>query len=410
MLQDSSRSIHRAHRASLDNTDLTQHVSSAPGARIFTACHGTQLLVIQHLRGHLPRPPAREFLIWHPFENNPVVDRFMRAIVAESGFDGTLDIRDFQSLQPRTQGSLAWGFESVRRLRADAGALRAWMTANGIDEENVELWTDDPLHFNVIFLRGLLRRASHVKIPHCFNLEDCMSPMWKEQFDAEVSALPWAKKFIFLPWQRWASGVDMRVERVIYDPAYTFALPSPWSEHSVDVSALISIDAFASTYRSLPSSMRSEVETLLEPIRVGARPLVLLLLFGLGDDDAFRNLYQRAVTRIFSERAAELRNCTLAVKLHPGAVGVQEKLLIDWLRTNIPAQVHEIHHRLNLEFMLPQLHPDYVVAGLCGSLPIVRDLRAGRPIILAEWLDLYLAERPAERNTVQRILEGIEVW
>ena len=75
--------------------------------RIFTACHGTQLLVIQHLRRHLQRPPAREFLIWHPLDSNPSIDRFMQSIVADAGFDGVLDIRDIESLQaanPRRAG------------------------------------------------------------------------------------------------------------------------------------------------------------------------------------------------------------------------------------------------------------------------------------------------------------------
>src|SRR5580692_7330438 len=102
--------------------------------RSFTACHGTQLLVIAHLWPHLQPPPAREFLIWHPLDNNPSVDRFMRAIVADAGVDRVLDIRDIESLRPRTQGPLAWWFESARRLRSDAGTLHAWMAANGIDE------------------------------------------------------------------------------------------------------------------------------------------------------------------------------------------------------------------------------------------------------------------------------------
>ena len=60
--------------------------------------------------------------------------------------------------------------------------------------------------------------------------------------------------------------------------------------------------------------------------------------------------------------------------------------------------------------MLPQLSPDFVIAGLCGSLPIVRDLRAGRAIMLAELLDIYLAERPKARQWVPQFLQGIEVW
>jgi hypothetical protein len=170
------------------------------------------------------------------------------------------------------------------------------------------------------------------------------------------------------------------------------------------------MDAFAGTYGGLPRAMRAEVDKLLAPIGASAKPLVLLLLFGLGDDDAFRARYQRAMARLFAERAGQLQGCTLVVKWHPGAVGAQEPLLVEWLKANVAAQVHEIRHPLNLEFLLPQLRPDYVVAGLCGSLPIMRDLGVGRPIIIAEWLDLYLAERPSERHAVTQFLRGIEVW
>jgi hypothetical protein len=388
----------------------SSQVPAAELTRIFAACHGTQLLLIQHLRRHLQRPPAREFLLWHPFENNPAVDRFMQAIVPEAGFDGTLDIRDFESLKPRTQGPLRWWFESARRLRSDADRLRAWMAANRIEEAAAELWADDPLHFYAIFPRAVLRQARQIKTPHCFNHEDAMSIDAKGGLEAGWRSLAWPKKFLFLPWQRWISGVDLRMERIVYDRAYTFASPSPWSANSLELSALISMDAFAGTHGGLPRAMRAEVDQLLAPIRASAKPLVLLLLFGLGDSDAFRVRYQQAMARIFSEHAAQLQGCSLVVKWHPGASGAQEPLLVEWLSANVVAQVHEIRHPLNLECMLPQLRPDYVVAGLCGSLPIVRDLGAGRPIIIAEWLDLYLAERPGERGAVTQFLQGIEVW
>ena len=65
---------------------------------------------------------------------------------------------------------------------------------------------------------------------------------------------------------------------------------------------------------------------------------------------------------------------------------------------------------MNLEFLLPQLQPDYVMAGLCGSLPIVRDLRAGRAVILAEFLDFYLSQTPTARQWMPQFLQGIEIW
>jgi hypothetical protein len=378
--------------------------------RIFTACHGTQLLVIQHLRRHLQLPRAREFLIWHPLDGNPSVDRFMRAIVADAGFDGVLDIRDIESLRPRSEGPLAWWFESARRLRSDTGTLHAWMAANGIDEATTELWADEPTHLNVILSRGTLRRSVHVKIPHCFNFEDAMTPHLVSNFEAQWHKAPWAKKHIYYPWLRLSSHVDMRLDRIPYDRAYTFAMPSPWSANSVDVSKLISIDAFADTYRGLPPAMRAEVDAIVEQIRGGARPLILLLLFGLGSDDATRMVYQQTMLRIFAEHAAELQGGLLVVKWHPAASGEQEKMLVEWLTENIPAQVHDIRHPLNLEFLLPQLKPDYVMAGLCGSLPIVRDLHAGRAIMLAEFLEFYLAQTPTARQWVPQFLQGIEVW
>jgi hypothetical protein len=410
MLHDSNSSIDGARGTAVANPASTERTLPGPDIRIFAACHGTQLLVIQHLRRHSRRPPAREFLLWHPFENNPAVDRFMQAIVLEAGFDGMLDMRDFASLKPRTQGPLTWWFESVRRLRSDADTLRAWMSANDINEATAELWTDEPIHFHAIFSRAVLSRARQIKMPHCFNLEDCMSTEAKGCFEARWTSVSRSKKFFFLPWQRWMSGVDMRMERIVYDRAYTFASPSPWSANSVDVSSLISLDAFAGTYSGLPGSLRAEVDGLLEQIRQSPRPLVLLLMFGLGADDAFRTVYQRSIARIFAEHASQLRSCSLVVKWHPGASGAQEPLLVEWLRTNVPVQIHEIRHPLNLEFMLPQLRPDYVVAGLCGSLPIVRDLGAGQPIMLAEWLEYYLAEHPGERHAVTQFLRGIEIW
>jgi hypothetical protein len=380
--------------------------------RIFTACHGTQLLVIQHLRRHLQRPPAREFLIWHPMDGNPTIDRFMTEVVAESGFDDTLDVRDFQSLLPRTQGALTWGFESVRRLRSDAKKVRAWMKANGIDEESAELWADEPLHFYVPFARGLLTQARHVKIPHCFNLEDCTSASLKAGLEQNWKSAPWAKRLFFLPWQSWASGVDMRMQLSGYDSAYTFASRSCWSVDSVDASSLITLEAFADTYEGLPQAIRADVEAQLASIRAGSRPLIFLLLFGMGDGDgeAARLPYQRAIARIFSERATDLRNCTVAVKWHPGALGRPERIFADWLRANIPAKICEITHPLNLEFILPQLRPDYVLAGVCGSLPIVRDLKTGKAIAIQEMVELELAARPAGQRWMPQFLQGIEVW
>jgi hypothetical protein len=378
--------------------------------RLFTACHGTQLLVIQHLRRHLQLPETREFLIWHPYGNAPAMDGFMQTVISTAGFADTLDMRDFASLRPRTQGPLAWWLESPRRLRCDAAKVRRWMEKNRIGEHEVELWADDPIHFNVFFLRGLLQKSHQVKFPHCFNLEDAATPEWKAQLEQQWRATPWPKKAVFLPWQRWTTGVDLRMERTAYERAYTFDYPSSWAADSIDLSHLISIEAFDRTYQSFPAAARAEVETMLAPIRAARKPLVLLLLFGLGTGPELRRLYERALERIFSERSAELRGCALAVKVHPGGGGAAEQALFDWLEANIPARVFPITHALNLEFMLPQLRPDYVLAGLCGALPIVKRLNIGRPIALSELTEAYAEQHPAERQGIGKFLTGIEVW
>lgn len=378
--------------------------------RIFSVSHGTQLLVIQHLRCHLQLPKAREFLVWHPLGGNPLIDRFMQSIIETANFEAVFDVRHFESLRPRTESAIKWWFESTRRLRCDARYVRQWMKTHDILDEEVELWADDPIHFNVNFFRGFFRKARHVKFPHGFDYEDETMPETKKRFEAKWHSVSWVKRNLFWPWQTLWSGVELRLERCVVDTSYTFDRPSPWGRKSVDVSELISMDAFAKTYHVLPSGIRAEIDAILEPIRTSQKPLVFLLLFGLGPDDSIRIMYQQAVARIFTERASELRNCTLVVKWHPGATGSQEKILLAWLRANVPARIHEIRHPLNLEFMLPQLRPNYVVAGLCGSLPIVRTLGAGKPILLADLRDSYIEANAAQRAWAMQFQQGIEIW
>jgi hypothetical protein len=384
------------------------HVPDDRAVRIFVACHGTQLLVILHMRKHLALPPAREYLLWYPLENSAFIDGFMQELLSNADFDATLDIRDFHSLTPRAHGAAAWWLESVRRLRRDAARVRTWLAANRISPEHVELWADDPIHVYVRMLRGMFCASRQVKFPHCFNQEDATIPAWKARVEAQWRRISPLKRHAFLPWQRWASGVDLRMERVVYDRAYTFDAPSPWSPDSRDVSHLISLAAFDATYRGLPVSLHQEIETILAPIRSGRRPLVLLLLFGL--NAALREAYQAAVTRMFCERAVELAGCAFAVKVHPGTYGEEEDRFFDWLGDNIPAPVHPIIHPLNLEFMLPQLRPDYVLAGPCGALPVVARLGAARVVALAEVTDEMCRVLPTETSAFRSLVQSMEVW
>jgi hypothetical protein len=375
--------------------------------RIFAANHGTQLLVILHLRRHLRLPSAREFLLWYPLDGSPFIDGFMQSLLSGASFTDTLDIRDFHSLQPRLQGPGAWWLESARRLRRDAAAARNWLTENRISLDQAEVWADDPMHVYVHLIRGMFRAADHIKFPHCFNQEDAATADWKERIEKQWRSESPFKRHIFRAWQRWASGIDLRMERVVYQRAYTFDRPSPWSRDCRDVSDLISVPAFDATYRSFPRSTREQVDAILGPIIGARKPLVLLLLFGL--NPALRLAYQTAVARMFAERT-ELKNCSFAVKVHPGTNGPLEQNFLAWLDENLPVPVHRIAHPLNLEFMLPQLRPDYVLAGPCGALPVITRLGIGRPIALPEVTEEMCRMLPAETAAFRGIVQSLESW
>jgi hypothetical protein len=375
--------------------------------RIYVANHGTQLLVILHLRKHLQLPPAREFLLWYPMENSAFIDSFMKGLLSAADFAGTFDIRNFQSLQPRSHAATTWWLESARRLREDAGAVRNWLADNRISPRRTEVWADDPMHVYVHLVRGMFKTAIHVKFPHCFNQEDDTAATWKVRMEKQWRSESPLKRNAFRTWQRWASGVDLRMERVAYQRAYTFDLPSPWSRDCRDVSDLISVAAFDATYRDLSPSVRREVDAILGPIRAAGRPLVLLLLFGLNAE--LRLAYQTAITRMFAERV-ELRNCAFAVKVHPSSNGPDEDSFLAWLDENLTVPVHRITHPLNLEFMLPQLRPDYVLAGPCGALPVIRRLGIGRPIALIEVTAEMCRMIPAQASAYHSIVESMETW
>ena len=375
--------------------------------RLYSICHATPLMVMQHLRTHLRLPAAREYLLWHPLGLAPSMDSLMRQVIATAGFADTLDIRDFESLRPRTQGPVGWLLESARRLRRDATTVRRWMRKNQIAEDDVELWTEDPIHFNTLFAKALLPNARHVKFPHCFYLEDAQSANAKARLEAPWKNASWLKRSLYWPWLRLASRVDFG-HRCAFERGYTFDQPSPWTDNSIDASNLISFAAFRETFASLPAAIREEVERQLLPLRAARRPLVFLLLFGLGPE--IRQVYQTSISRILAERGNELGSCTFAVKPHPSHGGREEELFFDWLNATMPGRVISIRSGLNLEFLLPQIQPDYFWAGPCGSLPIVRRLKTGRPIALREINESFYRDYPAERGAYDVILRDIEVW
>lgn len=375
--------------------------------RIFTVCHSSPLMVVQHLRRHLDLPPAREFLLHGRQPNAPWMTEFMSKVIATAGFSGSLDLDKLESVHPRTQGPIAWWFESARRSRRDAAAVRRWMKENEILENEIELWTEEPIHFDTLFTWALLPDVRHVKYPECLYREDDDSQFYKQRVEARWTKASWARKHIYWPWLRLVSGLDYG-RRPEYVRGYTFDRPNPWTRNSIDVSRLITIEAFRETYQQLPSSIRGELEQELRPIQAGRRPLVLLLLFGLGPDSS--RLFESCVRRIFAERRSELASCTLAVKFHPGATGDEENALVARLDTLLPGRVFPLRSGLNLEFILPELRPDYVLGGPSGAMPILRKLNGPRPIALPEITDALVQVHPEESAAYELILRDIEVW
>jgi len=378
--------------------------------RIFTVYHVTQLMVVLHLRHHLRLPKAREFLIWTPMVESSPMERFMREVIPAAGFDATLDIRDFESLRPRTQGPLSWWFESARRLRKDARAVREWLEKHSIDEADAELWADDPIHLNVIFLKGLLRHARQIKFPHGFNLEDSSTPAYRERLAAKLRGVSLAKRTLFLPWLKLVSDFEGAPDRILtYAEGYTFDQPSCWAPQSIDVSHLVSIEAFKETYENLPQAIRTGIEAMLAPVNAEAKPVILLLLFGLSP--SARAAYQIAMSRVFQERRSSFEQRVLLVKTHPAAAsGGEEELFFRWLDSVSPCKVHVLRHPLNLEFLLPLVKLDSVLAGPCGALPMLRRVRSGRPVVLSEVTEELIRAFPDERDTYEKLIAGIEAW
>jgi hypothetical protein len=281
------------------------------------------------------------------------------------------------------------------------------MNDNCISDQELEVWTDDPIHFNTLFARAMWPNVRHVKFPHCFNLDDALSSNFKRDLEERWTKASSLKKYLYWPWLRFISGVDYG-HRTVFDRAYTFNVTSPWAKQSIDISHLITTEAFVQTYQSFPQEIKLGILSQLQPIRLAPGPLILLLLFGL--TPSIREAYQNAVARIFSERNDELADCNLAVKIHPGAIGLEEEVFFNWLETRMPGRIFPIRSGINLEFFLHELQPDYIWAGPCGAMPVLRRLQGPRLVALPEITELFAHTSSGRPNTYEHILGDIEVW
>jgi hypothetical protein len=392
----------------VDRLPSERGVVGTDPVRIFMACLSTSLMSLLHIREYLRLPPAREYLAWNCTGGQKWMTSFMHEVAENSGFDGVLDMRDFDSFKPRCEGPFRWPIELARRLRNDVRTVHRWEQTNGIKRTgHIELWTEDPIHFDTQFSIAAWADAAQIKYPHCLYQEHGMTALVMTDMMKRWTDQTFARRTLYGSWVRLTSGLDLaRPPR--YDRAYTFDSPSPWAEESIDLSRLISLDAFFSTYRRLPLSVRNDVEAQIAPIKAGGARTVVLLLMGL--NQTLRQLYQSAIERLLLERQSELSDCRFVVKAHPSAFGPDEEALFAWMAERLPGRFFPIRTGLNLEFILPLLSPEFVIAGPCGILPVLRKLRSPRGITLPEIRAYYEPLYATAKPVYDAMLRGTEVW
>src|SRR5262249_41575919 len=159
-----------------------------------------------------------------------------------------------------------------------------------------------------------------------------------------------ARQYLQWPWLKWRSGVDLNPNGLLrYTEGYSFDQHSPWASRTIDVSRLISHEAFAQTFESLPARVKADADAGLAPLKRQGAPLICLLLFGLSPTT--RLAYQASLSRIFKVREAEFRDRALVVKPHPGMIEQHEEgQFFRWVQEVAPCPVFILKHPLNLEF------------------------------------------------------------
>lgn len=170
----------------------------ASKVRICAALSTTQLLSLIHILRNQPWDGFQDVLLWSSYENADQNRRMMMEMITAYDFTSAYELIGLKNPEPRRTGVLLWPFQSLLRHRHDARKLRCLLAPNVARSQSVEIWTDEPIHFPMRFLHGLLPRAVHVKFPHCFDLEDASSESYgRRMLDKAASEVTRARRLFW---------------------------------------------------------------------------------------------------------------------------------------------------------------------------------------------------------------------
>lgn len=394
---------------------LTNH-QSKNSVRICAAVSTTQLLPLIHILRHQPEVNCQDILLWDTSCMGAAAEegaKLMQAVAESYPFAAIYRLENFKIPTQRTAGVIGWPLQFLLRHKHDSQKLKKLLLAHLKDSPKVEIWTDEPIHFPMMFLHGMFPTATHVKIPHGFDLE-----LSANKFD-RAARLEQRKLLTTIPrrilWKinKLISGISYDTETgLIFDRAYTFNRPSSWSDSSVDMSQTITLENMKEIYSSLSQYLRSEIEAKIQSVSSPQKkPWILLLLFPISSLES-KEIYRNAINRIFQEKSELFSGHQLVIKPHPIGSTKLPLELVEELSRDLPIEVSFFNCRLNLDILWHLIPADIVLAGPCGALPIVSRLGVARSLVINEILEdsfNFFSEESVEFKQFKEMMEGLDV-
>ncbi len=381
--------------------------------RICAAVSTTQLLPLIHLLRYQPEENCQDILLWDTSVMGVSAEEgatLMKAVAESYPFAATYRLKNFKISTPRTAGTVGWPFQFLLRHRHDSQILKKLLIPHLKGNPQVEIWTDEPIHSPMRFIHGMFPSACHVKIPHAFNLELFANKFYRATMLEQSKSKATIPRKILWKINNLISGISYDTETgLIFDRAYTFNRPSPWSDNSVDMSQTITLENMKEIYRYLPKYLQSEIENKIQSVSSSPKkPWILLLLFGISTLEG-KQIYRNAINRIFQEKPELFSGRQLVLKPHPTGPTKLSLELVEELSHDLPIEVSFFDCRLNLDVLWHLIPADIVLAGPCGALPIVNRLGVARSLVVKEILEDFFNFLPEDSNEFKAFREMLEV-
>lgn len=393
-------------------TGAAQPRTSNKLVRVCLALSTTQLLPLIHILRREPYATAETILLWHTqlMSEPESAANLMTAVIQSYPFAATYRLVGLRNAKQSPQLSIARRFlEYLRNHFYDARSIRTLLAPHLTGNYQLEIWTDEPIHFPTTFLHALYPNAVHVKFPHAFNLEDkSSSDSRNRMLSKSKSSASLQRKFLWLL-TRFVTRVHYTERTALtFDRAYTFGATSEWSPHSVDCSTTITVDRMREAYELLPHSLKRDVEQKLNNATMGYQmPWLLVLLFGV--DEGRKLMYRAALKRIRNERPELFDGRLLVLKPHPLTFHSRPRELASELSSDLSLPVGIFECPLNIDILWHLLPAQIVLAGPCGALPIMRKIGIGTPYIIRELWDEIVTLCPAEAKGHQEVIEDAPI-